>query len=191
MFPLDFKKGKFTTTEAKLLNKLTEQWVLFPFITFSGFSPTELSFQINGRIVPSRFLLVSCHQGVLSLHTTGTVHHRLLSHNPVSPFPPGILHSAPSFPAYYIPKLFPFCIFACLCVSLYSLSVISLGPREYMIFKVVNENKKLHFLPLLFVNTPENTKDHTEFITEVLNIHLPSFSLFWWVYTPWDQQKVH
>ena len=25
---------------------------------------------------------------------------------------------------------------------------------------------------------PENTKDHTEFIPEVLNIHLPRFSLF-------------
>ena len=47
-----------------------------------------------------------------------------------------------------------------------------------MIFKVVNENKKLHFLPLLLVNAPENTKDHTEFIPEVLNIHLPRFSLF-------------
>lgn len=112
-----------------------------------------------GELCPLTFSSIL--SGVLSLHTMpGTVHHRHFSQSCASPFSLASLHSAPSFPAN-IPKLFPFCIFACLCVSLYSLSVISLGAREYMIFKVVNENKKLHFLPLLFVNTPENTKDHT------------------------------
>lgn len=72
----------------------------------------------------------------------------------------------------YFPSAY---LLAFVCPSIHNLS---LGAREYMIFKVVNENKKLHFLPLLLVNTPENTKDHTEFIPEVLNIHLPSFSLF-------------
>ena len=126
--------------------------------------------------MPSRFLLVSCHRGVLSLHTTGTVHHRLLSHNPVLPFPPAscILPLASQLTTFlnYFPSAY---LLAFVRPSIHNLSV---GAREYMIFKVVNENKKLHFLPLLLVNAPENTKDHTEFIPEVLNIHLPSFSLF-------------
>lgn len=100
-------------------------------------------------------------------------HHR---HCPSSPtlsqsyhlaFPPGIL-PLPLASQHYIPKLFPFCIFACLCVSLYSLSVISLKTGEYMIFKVVNENKKLHFLPLLL-------STHLK----IQKIILSSFQKFW------------
>ena len=130
--------------------------------------------------MPSRFLFLSFHQGCLI-----SPHH---GHCPVIAFPLTIRVLSYSFcsASCILPLASQLTAFLTYFPSTYLLAfvgsyihnLISLGAREYMISKVVNKNKKLHFLPLFLVNAPENTNEYTKFIPEVLYIHLPSFSLF-------------